>query len=148
MTTQAGKVQLRDIKAGKTFYLIHADFPLVGPGMVGTGEVQTIKVIRAIGRPFFRRLSACMAFKYVDKAGKEGWLNLDAMAKNHAAREITDETPYFVLLATRRATRRFWIEFERRSPTPSEELRVKMKEATLNANQRGMAYTPQFNPSR
>lgn len=148
MATKSGKIQLSDIKVGKTFYLMYADFPIVGPSMIGMGEVQRIVQIRVVSRPFFRRLSATMAFKYVDVRGNEGWVNLDEMALNHATTEITREAPYFVVLANQRAKRRFWINFEHRHPTPAEALRVQLREAGLNAGQRDVAYTPQFTPIR
>jgi hypothetical protein len=149
MATKSGKVQLKDIKVGKTFYLVHADFPIVGPHMVGTGEVQRIKQIRVTSRPFFRRLSATMAFKFVDATGREDWLNLDEMVLNHTAAEITrEDVPYFTVWVNHRAMRRFWIEFERRQPTPAETRRVQLREAGLHANQRSVAQTPQFQPNR
>lgn len=148
MATKAGKIQLSDIKVGKTFYIMYADFPIVGPGIVGAGEVQRIVQIRVTSRPYFRRLSATMAFKYVDVRGNEGWVNLDEMTLNHAQTEIIREAPYFVVMASQRAKRRFWIEFERRQPTEAETHRVKLREANLNASQRSVVYTPQFTPIR
>lgn len=136
MATKAGKVQLHDIKVGKTFYVVQADFPIVEPGQVGMGEVGMIRRIRVTSKPFFRKLSATMAFNYVDDRGVERWVNLDAMQANHGLTHLTLGEDYFVLLANRRAVSRFVKMFNDRQPTPQEITRTLNRETMLLTSQR------------
>jgi hypothetical protein len=144
MATKSGKVQLKDIKRGKTFYVVKADFPIISAGVVGLGEIESVLRVRVTSRPYWRRLSATPAFDFVNDAGREGYVHLDRMAANHALAELTEEMPYFVVLATKRAVDRFVKTFEDRPPSKAETVRTLLREAGLHGKQRGLAYTPQF----
>jgi hypothetical protein len=139
MATKAGKVQVKDIRVGKIFYLVKADFPIMGATLVGEGEVESVRRIRVISRPFWRRLSATPAFRYIDDRGTEDWINLNDMALNHADQEIILEKPYFVVLSNRNAVRRFTTMFNDRKPTKKEVVRTLLREANLVNTQRSYA---------
>jgi hypothetical protein len=138
MTTKAGKVQLKDIRQGKTFYLVRADFPIIGPGIVGEGEVEMVRRIRIVRRPFWRSLSATPAFTYIDDRGREDWINPLEMEINHQQDLLTNDAPYFVVLGSYRAMKRFIANFDNRKPNKDEVLRTLLREANLNTKQRGL----------
>jgi hypothetical protein len=139
MATKAGKVHFKDIKRGKTFYLVRADFPIISSMLVGEGEVEQIRRIRVMSRPFWRKLSATPAFNYVDDHCNEGWVNLAEMELNHSSFEVQHNCPYMVVLANKAAMQRFVKTFEQRKPTKAEAARTMTREAMLNAKQRGLS---------
>lgn len=133
MATKSGKIQLADIKVGKTFYLVRADFPLIESGVVGNGEVEAVVRIRVTSRPFHRRLSNTGAFKFVADNGQESWINLDQLWVNHAQFHVTEGMNYYVVLRNHRAMERFVAMFDNRIPTKAETSRTLFREVAILA---------------
>jgi len=139
MATKAGKVQLKDIKRGKTFYYVRVDFPIISAGVVGLGEVESVVRLRVTSRPYLRRLSNTMAFQYINDSNAGGYIDLEQMERNHRQNELTEEGQYFVLLKSRQAAERFIKMFDDRPPSKKETVRTLLREANLNAKQRGFS---------
>jgi len=125
MATRTGKVQASDIKQGKTFFMVHADFPIVDSSrkQVGEGEVSGWLTVRPIGKPYWQHRR--LVFDYTNAWGNRATMSVHEMEYMNNQVELTTNKLYSPVFISHRAAMRFIKAFEGRKPTKAEVRQAK-----------------------
>lgn len=127
MPTKAGKIQVRDIRQGKVFYLVNADFPMVGPGTVGDGEVSSILPIYPVRKPYYKRRK--LKFDYRDARGRLGTIDINHMQAVHGEVFLTSNRLHTPIFVSFKAATRFAKAFDNRKPTKDERSHARHRQS-------------------
>jgi CDGSH-type Zn-finger protein len=146
MATKAGRVQLSDIKQGRVFYRVHADFDRFGNPIIRAydelvilarpisftyyaGWLQEIQKVRRIVLAAVRKITS-VSSSYVMEH-----IELERIFGHYGSEEITDLCDYTPIFVNKRAADRFIERFKLRRATVEEQLRATRR---FHLNQPGM----------
>jgi hypothetical protein len=125
MATRTGKVQTSDIKQGKTFFMVRADFPIIDSRtkQVGEGEVSGWVVLRPTGKPYWE--GGRLIFQYINSWGNLGKMSVHELNYMNNQVELITNKLYTPVFSSHRSAMRFIKAFEGRKPTKAEVQQAK-----------------------